>query len=89
MVVYLDLKNIAGKEELHEMLAEKLNFPSYYGKNMDALFDILTECGADLNLIFYNTCSLEEREEKLVRILKKVCADAQKETHGLRIRFYP
>lgn len=33
------------RQELHEYLAEKLGLPAYYGKNLDALYDLLTEGG--------------------------------------------
>ena len=29
-------------EELHDYLASELSFPEYYGRNLDALYDILT-----------------------------------------------
>ena len=31
------------KELIHEYLMEKFEFPSYYGKNLDALYDCLTD----------------------------------------------
>ena len=31
------------KVQLHEVLAKELEFPSYYGKNLDALYDVLTD----------------------------------------------
>lgn len=31
------------KEKIHCVLAEELGFPPYYGKNLDALYDVLTE----------------------------------------------
>ena len=34
---------IETKLQLHEYIAKELNFPEYYGKNLDALFDNLTE----------------------------------------------
>lgn len=34
---------IEGKSQLHDLIAEKLQFPDYYGKNLDALFDCLTD----------------------------------------------
>ena len=30
-------------EEVHDYLAETLEFPSYYGKNLSALYDVLTD----------------------------------------------
>lgn len=35
----------------HDYLAEALNFPDYYGKNLDALYDCLTEISCDIELI--------------------------------------
>ena len=39
----LDFKGINTKEELHQLLKEELNFPDYYGANLDALYDVLTD----------------------------------------------
>ena len=34
-------KMIKSREELHKKLARDLNFPTYYGANLDALYDTL------------------------------------------------
>ena len=39
----LDFANITTKEELHDLLAEDLSLPDYYGRNLDALYDCLTQ----------------------------------------------
>lgn len=49
--IEIDLRNISTKEELHEMLQEKLNFPSYYGKNLDALADVLGDINEQTELV--------------------------------------
>lgn len=44
--IELNCENLLHQEQAHLYLAEKLNFPDYYGKNLDALFDCLTELDA-------------------------------------------
>lgn len=39
----IDCTGIENKEQLHELLARALSFPDYYGHNLDALFDCLTD----------------------------------------------
>jgi len=39
----LDFSNITTKESLHDYIAETLDFPEYYGKNLDALYDCVTD----------------------------------------------
>lgn len=41
---------IHSKEQLHELLMQLLPLPSYYGKNLDALYDCLTELSTPLEL---------------------------------------
>jgi ribonuclease inhibitor len=47
--VILDLTRPKSVDELHQYLAEKLDFPEYYGANLDALYDALTD-------ICHDTC---------------------------------
>ena len=39
------------KKEGHDYLMKALNFPDYYGKNLDALYDCLTEVNCKIELI--------------------------------------
>lgn len=39
----LNAEDIKTKDELHRRLALLLSFPAWYGNNLDALFDILSE----------------------------------------------
>lgn len=42
------------KKEGHDYLKEALNFPDYYGKNLDALYDCLCEIGVETEIILVN-----------------------------------
>lgn len=39
----LDGAKMGGREEMHDLLAEVMTLPDYYGRNLDALRDCLTE----------------------------------------------
>ena len=43
MEITIDCGGIATKQELHEHIAEMLHFPDWYGHNLDALMDCLTD----------------------------------------------
>lgn len=39
------------KKDGHDYLAKALDFPDYYGKNLDALYDCLCEISCEIELI--------------------------------------
>lgn len=43
MQVIIDGRNITDKHMLHSYLKEQCQFPDYYGNNLDALYDVLTD----------------------------------------------
>ena len=47
MNITLKLDKFSKKEELHSYLKKKMKFPDYYGENLDALFDCLTDISTD------------------------------------------
>ncbi|SHI90767.1 ribonuclease inhibitor [Clostridium cavendishii DSM 21758] len=75
--VLIDGLKINSKEKLHEVFRTELNFPDYYGNNLDALFDVLsTDIEMPINLIFENTkyCKqyLGEYLDSTIEVLKNV-----------------
>ncbi|RAP53607.1 MAG: ribonuclease inhibitor [Methanosphaera sp. rholeuAM270] len=51
--ITLDGKRI--KKERHDYLKKELNFPDYYGRNLDALYDCLTEIGVETEITLINS----------------------------------
>ena len=45
--ITLKLDKFSGKNEIHNYLKKKMKFPDYYGENLDALFDCLTDISTD------------------------------------------
>lgn len=58
-----DIMEIDGnliKKEGHDYLKEVFNFPDYYGKNLDALYDCLCEIGVETEIILINSDAVSQ-----------------------------
>ena len=75
--ITLKLDKFSKKEELHSYLKKKIKFPDYYGENLDALFDCLTDISTDTAVdIKYDA------DNELQRAVLAVFSDAvSKNTH--------
>lgn len=40
--VLISGKEIKSRDDLHNLIAKQLNFPTYYGRNLDSLYDVLS-----------------------------------------------
>lgn len=72
-----------GQEQLHNYLMEHLPLPNYYGGNLDALHDCLTEL-SDTQLIISHT---KEAAPFFARV-ERVLFDSAKENPALSVVFY-
>lgn len=50
MLVTIDGRKITDRAMLHAYLKEQCQFPDYYGNNLDALYDVLTERSEPLEI---------------------------------------
>ncbi|MBQ7221581.1 MAG: barstar family protein [Synergistaceae bacterium] len=80
MRVTLDALRLQKKEEAHKYLRETLNFPEYYGGNLDALHDCLTELD-DVSVEFVNA---EKAGGYFARVMG-VFIDSAEENPGLKV----
>lgn len=58
--IILNAGEMKGKKEIHEYFIEKFDLPSYYGKNLDALWDILSERSEITHIIIQGADELLE-----------------------------
>ncbi len=66
--IILDFDNVTSVREAHDYIASKMNFPDYYGKNLDALYDSLTEIGNEVYVKIINCDLLDEVENSIVNV---------------------
>ena len=50
----LDGKKLRFRCRVHRVLARRLDFPKWYGRNLDALYDCLTDLHEDTELVLLN-----------------------------------
>ena len=79
MKVVIDGKKITSKQMLHTYFADEMNFPEWYGKNLDALYDFLT----DIELI--NRPALHEHLGKYAKAFEKMLREAQEENENIKV----
>lgn len=51
----IDCSTIHTKEDLHRIFRDTLSFPDWYGSNLDALHDCLTEISGKVRLLDWET----------------------------------
>ena len=51
----IDCSAIHTKEDLHRIFRDTLSFPDWYGSNLDALHDCLTEISGKVRLLDWET----------------------------------
>ena len=85
----IDLRGVYSREELHDRIEEELPVPGWYGRNLDALYDILTEpeYGGDCLIRFTGCEDLRESMPRYLAAMKQMCRAAGEENQGLEILF--
>ena len=77
MQYILDGSQMTTRETAHEHIAKQLRFPDYYGKNLDALYDCVTDLpDAELVIVFS-----EAMDPDIARVL----LDAAKHSSNLTV----
>ncbi len=80
--ISIDPETVRTPDELHSLFAEKLDFPSHYGKNLDALYDALTEYSKSVYIIIENSAAIKAAFGTYYSRLIRVLTDAQAESNG-------
>lgn len=84
---YVDLLEISDKSSLHSKLREKLPLPSWYGNNLDALYDALTDMEVPARIHFLAWEKAARRLPSYMKAFHRVLVDAEKDNPGLNIVF--
>jgi len=62
--------------EAHALLAERLSFPDYYGANLDALADCLSEVSTPTRIIMRRSEEPKPWFDGLIRVIRDQAAES-------------
>ena len=85
-VFYIDLTGVNTKAELHAAISGELPLPEWYGNNLDALHDVLSEHAGKWLLIIYNTGSALHSMPRYMESFAEAAAEALGDEN---VRIYP
>lgn len=70
-ICILDGEMIKDREMLHDTLADTLDLPDWYGRNLDALYDCLTDIREETEIRIQNEDVLTDHLGNYAAALKK------------------
>lgn len=85
--ITIDCRGIVPRSDLHKIFADALSFPDYYGNNLDALHDCLTEISEDTRIRLLNWEAAEANLGSYARATKRAILEAAIENTKLAVTF--
>lgn len=82
--VFLDGEKLRSPAALHAEFAEALELPDYFGRNMDALHDCLTDIFEPVTVIAVNTPQLWEHLGRSANAFRRLMAELPEEKSDFR-----
>ena len=85
MAIKLNGKAMVDRPTALSHLAERRDLPSYYGRNLDALYDVLTDIGQDTQIILEDPAAVIDNLGKYGEALLSTMQEAAEENPHLTI----
>ena len=82
MLILCDFARLGSVEAVYDYLSEELSFPAYFGRNLDALHDCLTDLSAPTRLILTGTSA------PCARRFLPVLRDAARQNRSLSVEVH-
>lgn len=85
--IVIDGERMLNRRAAHDHLAERLSLPDYYGRNLDALYDLLTEREGPVRLVVRHRETILSWLGEYGAALCQTLEDADRANPGLEVLF--
>lgn len=85
--IVIDGERMLNRRAAHDHLAERLSLPDYYGRNLDALYDLLTERDGPIRLVVRHQEAILSWLGEYGAALCQTLEDADRANPGLEVLF--
>ena len=86
MTIVLSGREMSSRKAAHDHIAQQLSLPDYYGRNLDALYDLLTERSEETLLVVSESAAIIEALGDYGNALLDTLRDAALNTPSLDIQ---
>lgn len=83
----VDLSGVCDRKSLHDRLRDSLTLPAWYGRNLDALYDVLTDSSSPIYVCFTAWEELEKTDPSYFRKFRSVLQAVEAELPGSSFLF--
>ena len=85
--IILNGKRMISREVAHAYLKRKFCFPDYYGRNLDALWDLLSTTKTDTEIVLVHASQITEHLGQYGYSLLRVFDDLDEEARHVRVTY--
>lgn len=85
--ISVDCNALENRDAFHNILAEALDFPEWYGRNLDALHDLLTAISEETHLVFQTWEQAEAMLGNYAKAARRVLTHAVSRNPNLIVEF--
>ena len=89
LILNLDGAVLKTREELHSTIQWQLNLPDYYGRNLDALWDVLGTWSEPLQIALTHPAQLQNHLGDYADHLLQLLNDAVQENPAVTLQIFP
>ena len=85
--IVIDLEGISDKEEFYSVIRDTIEIPDYFGNNLDALYDVLTEDFEEKTIVIKGIEQTADEMKDYMKKFRRLCDDVAEENEAIRFVF--